>query len=45
LKAGIRLYEVGISSNRELECHGEDKSLECTNCSSQDERSGGMKLG
>lgn len=45
MKAGTRLHEVGIPSNRGLVCHGEDKSLKCTNCSSQDERSGGMKLG
>lgn len=37
LKAGTRLHEVGIPSNRESPCRGENQSLECTNCSSRAE--------
>ena len=44
LKAGTRLYEAGIPSNRASPRHGETKSYGGTNRSSRAERSNAMKL-
>ena len=44
LKAGTRLYEAGIPSNRASPRHGEIKSYGGTNRSSRAERSNAMKL-
>ena len=44
LKAGTRLYEAGIPSNRASLRHGEIKSHGGTNRSSRAERSNAMKL-
>ena len=43
LKAGTRLYEAGIPSNRASPRHGEIKSYGGTNRSSRAERSNAMK--